>query len=586
MTGPSRSASCVDTLPAPPQPITLVELATCEDWQIQAATQRRDAIRSYLLVPKRQRNRALARERCAPLGMKVSNFYGLIQKWEAYGTLSCLVPQKSSGGRGGRRLDPVVEAIMRDAIEKDYLTLHRPTALAIHEQVVATCAREGIKPPCYATLLSRIDAVPEYERVRHRRGWHVARDRFRPKRQKMPEASRPLERVQIDHTVLDIFVVSDDRLTVLGRPVFTVVIDEYTRGVLGYYLGLEPPSQLTVALALQHAATPKRALLDAYGIDFDWPMYGVPEAIYVDNGKEFYGEGFLLGCLEYGIAPPDYRPKGMPHYGGMVESFFRSQGIGALRTKGYTGKDVVDRPPDADVSADKTLADLEEMILTWIAGVHSNKQKSGWRLPPRLAWERYYRGDEPQPLPDLLDDPNAFLIKFLPTRSASVQRYGIRLLWLDYWDETLVSVLRSGDTSCRNRLRWDPRDVGTIWFLEAGTSAYRPIPCSEHLPPGMTFRELREVRRQLYKEGKDRTCARTIAKAAHRLRKLAERSAHETAKAASRQERERKRREVAEEASPVRAFEQSQRATPPSEKQDSQVATDIVLDPNDLFELA
>jgi hypothetical protein len=65
-----------------------------------------------------------------------------------------------------------------------------------------------------------------------------------------PGAARLSERVEIDHTVLDLFV--DDNGNPV-RPTLTAVIDQQSRMVAGFYLGF-------------------------------------PEVIAVDNGREFHGE--------------------------------------------------------------------------------------------------------------------------------------------------------------------------------------------------------------------------------------------------------------------------------------------------------
>ncbi|RBH40617.1 integrase, partial [Pseudomonas sp. MWU13-2860] len=51
-----------------------------------------------------------------------------------------------------------------------------------------------------------------------------------------------LERVEIDHTPFNIFVIDEESMLVLGRPYITVIIDCHTRMILGFYLSFSPPS--------------------------------------------------------------------------------------------------------------------------------------------------------------------------------------------------------------------------------------------------------------------------------------------------------------------------------------------------------
>jgi len=39
-----------------------------------------------------------------------------------------------------------------------------------------------------------------------------------------------------------------------------------------------------VALAIHHAVTPKAPWLATRGVDFEWPVAGLPDFVHVDNG--------------------------------------------------------------------------------------------------------------------------------------------------------------------------------------------------------------------------------------------------------------------------------------------------------------
>jgi putative transposase len=54
---------------------------------------------------------------------------------------------------------------------------------------------------------------------------------------------------QADHAQLDILLVREDGLT--AKPWLTIILDDYSRAVAGYYLAFEPPSVARTALALR-----------------------------------------------------------------------------------------------------------------------------------------------------------------------------------------------------------------------------------------------------------------------------------------------------------------------------------------------
>lgn len=91
------------------------------------------------------------------------------------------------------------------------------------------------------------------------------------------EAERSNAIWQADHSLLDILLVCNDG----GRhakPWLTVVLDDYSRAVAGYFLSLEAPSSLNTALDLRQAIWRKT--------EASWQVCGIPEVLYTDNGSD------------------------------------------------------------------------------------------------------------------------------------------------------------------------------------------------------------------------------------------------------------------------------------------------------------
>ena len=114
-----------------------------------------------------------------------------------------------------------------------------------------------------ATLSSAHDPFPAVSRFRSPRGkrWNRpskaqlgskrAKQIWEPRPGRL-KVDRPLELIQIDHTPVDVLVLTDDRQTILGRPWLTVAIDVATRCVLGIYLSMDAPSAVSVSLCIEH----------------------------------------------------------------------------------------------------------------------------------------------------------------------------------------------------------------------------------------------------------------------------------------------------------------------------------------------
>jgi len=73
-------------------------------------------------------------------------------------------------------------------------------------------------------------------------------------------------------------------------------------------------------MALRMACLPKLKLLKDWQLDLDWPMYGLPDVLHLDNASEFHGEALRRGCEPYGIRL-EFRPRGKPHTGGHIERY-------------------------------------------------------------------------------------------------------------------------------------------------------------------------------------------------------------------------------------------------------------------------
>ena len=113
-------------------------------------------------------------------------------------------------------------------------------------------------------------------------------------------------------------------------PWLTIVIDDYSRAIAGYYLGFEPPSVLRTSLALHQAIWRKT--------DARWPICGIPEVLYTDNGSDVTSQhmGHVAADLKMQLV---FSTPGQPRGRGRVERFFRTVNEMFLCTlDGYAGK--------------------------------------------------------------------------------------------------------------------------------------------------------------------------------------------------------------------------------------------------------
>jgi hypothetical protein len=108
--------------------------------------------------------------------------------------------------------------------------------------------------------------------------------------------------VQGDATIADSYLVSKrDRSRIIGRPVIYVIIDVFSRLIVGLSVSLEGPSWLGMMLALENMAMDKVTFCREYGVEItegEWPSHHLPEAILGDRGElEGYNADNLVNAF-------------------------------------------------------------------------------------------------------------------------------------------------------------------------------------------------------------------------------------------------------------------------------------------------
>jgi putative transposase len=122
---------------------------------------------------------------------------------------------------------------------------------------------------------------------------------------------------QIDATIGDIYLLNYlDRKLLIGRPVIYLVIDVFSRLIVGLAVTLEGPSWEGARLALECAFLNKVAFCERFGVtinEADWPVEGICEGLLGDNGEiKGYNVNSLVDPLDIrvanaAVARPDWK---------------------------------------------------------------------------------------------------------------------------------------------------------------------------------------------------------------------------------------------------------------------------------------
>lgn len=477
----------------------------------------------------------LAREVAIKLSISERTVYRLIQRFrQSGGLLTALAPNVSSGGRGKSRLSPLVEQIIAITIDEIWLSKQKPPAEYVAQEIKRRCVRAKQKSPSFNTVRDRIRALNKQETIKQREGTKAAR-RLSAVEGHFPVVESPLDLVQMDHTPVDLIIVDEVTRRPIGRPYLTAAIDSFSRCITGFCLTLEAPSAVSVGLCLVHSVIDKTAYLARLDVSGEWPIWGKPLVMYVDNAAEFHSEALRRGCAQHGIELR-YRPLGEPQYGGIMERLIGTLMQHVHTLPGTTFSNIQERGEyDSDGKAILTLSELEKWLTLVIVGQYHNKVHSAIHEPPI---ERYKSGVlASSGLKPMIQNKKGFLIDFLPIIKRSIQRHGFMVDHINYYNNALQPWIAERNKMEKFIIRRDPRDISRIYVLPPGQNEYIEVFYRTLSHPAVTLWEHRESLKYLKECGADKVDEVAIFKAIEAMRKITDDAAASTRAARRRKER-------------------------------------------------
>lgn len=411
-------------------------------------------------------------------GSNIASSISIYRYWLAFKKsdfkLCSLIP-KATAGNTQNKASAELEPLIEEAI-KDYFSDENPTAASAYLTLESEVARYNEVHGTQHVLLSiqsfrkRIKKHTEYEKLLLRKGKSAADAAFRKVGQR-PKTTRVLERVEADHTRLDLFVIDERHGVPLGRPWLTLLYDTHTKSIVGFYLGFEPPSYISVSLALENAILLKDYVKDLYpSVQGAWPCYGLPENLVVDNGSEFNSSDFKIACKELNIQVRK-NPTNKPWLKGSVERYFRTINNRLLsRMPGKSFTNIFERKdynPVKNAVIDELL--LKEMVHIWIIDVYQNGKNGLENNIPNLSWVNAVDSSiPPRPFNGTREELKFNLGK---NRRVTLDKNGVRLgTTIRYSSSRLAHYF--GKLTCSNlksvkvRIKYDPSCLGRIYVLD------------------------------------------------------------------------------------------------------------------------
>jgi putative transposase len=245
---------------------------------------------------------ALARQHQRPL----RTLRRWVQRYRTAGLAGLVdTPRRDRGTH--RRLPPTLHHCMEG------LALQTPplSIALIHRQVRELASQHHLPPPSYSLVYAIVRQLsPALTTLAHR-GTKVYKQRFDLLHRR--EADAPNTMWQADHCLLDILLLREGHAPT--KPWLTVVLDDYSRALAGYFLTFDAPSALNTSLALRQAIWRKE--------DPQWHVCGIPEIFYTDCGSDFTSHHLEQVSAELHMRLTNSIP-GQPRGRGRIERFFQT----------------------------------------------------------------------------------------------------------------------------------------------------------------------------------------------------------------------------------------------------------------------
>lgn len=367
-----------------------------------------------------------------------------------------------SASRGNRtpRAPASSMQLLESVLQEHYATPQAKRAAAVYRLYREACMRQSLPPVSERTFYRARARLTTPEVTARRLGrravypeqpffWHL--DQTTPR-----HGDRPFAVAHLDHTELDILLVSSVTGKPLARPYLTMLTDAYSRRILALYVSYDPPSYRAAMMTFRVCVQRHQRL---------------PQDIVVDRGADFGSVYFETLLSRYFITKKE-RPAHQPRFGSVIERLFGTSTTEFLhQLRGNTQASKTPRQMTHEVDPQRlavwTLERFTARYSEWAYDVYDQMEHPALGQSPRdaftqgmqLAGTRLHR---------VIPYSDEFIMLTRPTTRtgyATVHRSrGLTVNGLHYWHERMRTPAVVGRSV---PVRYEPYDMGVVYaFLD------------------------------------------------------------------------------------------------------------------------
>lgn len=223
------------------------------------------------------------------------------------------------------------ENFLQDQIQLHYAQLTRPSVTYAYRAYIKDLKRDNEKRKIDGlglfeqvsakTFYNRIKELPQFELAIARYGYEWARKQFKVSQGELP-SNYPLDIVEIDHTLMNLYVIDDLSFMPLGRPWITALKDRNTKVLLGIYISFHAGGLSNIFGAIKHSLRSHQLAFEMWpDLENPWPAYGLGNIYCSDRGADFISPRYRAAIFDLG-AHYEYCEVRTPWLKGSIERFF------------------------------------------------------------------------------------------------------------------------------------------------------------------------------------------------------------------------------------------------------------------------
>lgn len=289
--------------------------------------------------------------------------------------------------------------------------------------------------------------------------------------------SRPLQRVEIDWTTVDVMLIDPKDLKP-KRPNLILCIDKFSGYPLGFYVTFGGVDSRAIKQCLLHSIMPKTYIKELYPLVINkWEAYGIPTTIVVDNASVNESRDVEDACNQLGIQDVQFCTIGAGHQKGAVERAFEALNSKYIHNlKGTTFSNYVEKGLyDSEGKACITLQGF--IYITHIAMVdlvaHDFNNRLGYT--PSEKWNMGIKSSNHEliKLPKKIEELKILLMAGTDIRRITNKGITVKNEYYQSYELMQLKVhLEKNEMSLDVRVRYDLSDMRQVYVFDIKNNQY------------------------------------------------------------------------------------------------------------------